>query len=104
MNHNLVFKDRSFRLDVLVASDKFLCRFPQRDERSCYVDLSFFDRIDAINSVQYKDDKEDVIPSRTSCIVYFHGETECEFDCTPDQFVDILRVYRQLESVARNFI
>jgi hypothetical protein len=59
-----------------------------------------------IDPVQYKDEsgEEDTIPSRTSCIVFFQDGLEYEFDCTPDQFVDILKLYRQFENAARNFI
>lgn len=106
MDHNLVFKDRAFRLDVLISGDKFLCRFPRRNGRSSYLDLSFFNSIEFIDPAQYRNDTEgdDVIHSQTSCIVAFQDGEEFELDCTPDQFVDILKLYRQFENAARNFI
>ncbi len=101
----LVLQDRSFQIGWLSGINENLYRFPLADGRSCYMRLSDFANIDYISSAEYIDHSSDEMkPSSTQCIVttvdLYGCEIELQFDCTPDQFVALLKFYREVNQVA----
>jgi hypothetical protein len=100
----LVLRNRALVLDMFVSGPRVLCRFPMRGDRHSYFDLQNFEGIEAIESLQYDTECEECLErSTTMCVARFDETSQyetIEFDCTPDELVDILRVYRQMMGFA----
>lgn len=98
MQYSLNIQGRSFQIAFLSGLNENLYRFPRSNGRSCYLRLSMFDELIEIIPCVYKDEEElQLEPSTTQCIFATELGDEMQFDCTPDQLVELIKFYRLLE-------
>jgi hypothetical protein len=105
----LVLHNRSFEIGWLPNTVGNLYRFPRQENRSSYFRLCEFDKIQSIDASEFQAENSESLScsatcsSTTQCIVKYMVDDEffsIQLDCTPDQFVELLKFYRQVESTA----
>lgn len=89
---------RDFPLICLEQTDDLLCRFPTKNSSSVYLRLRSLCEIREVQP--YSDEPS----GENTCSILYGDLDEVFLDCSPDQFVSLLKVYQNVEDVRRRAV
>lgn len=97
MQHSIMIEGRKFRLGCFQSGRNDLYRFPLVGGQGLYVPLCDFESILSLVPLESEED-----PSVMLCLVNFDDDGwEMTFDCSPDQLVELIKLYRDVAFVRK---
>lgn len=96
MQHSITIEGRAFRLGCLAVGSRAMYRFPLEQGQGLYALLQDFDQMVSLHPKPSKHDE-----TKTVTCASFGGNQEAIFDCTPDQLVAIIKLYRDVDVVQK---